>query len=172
MLFSCRVLWKAWRFFSFEAQNMPGFDVSSIKLWWLQGFLCTRISLAQMLPQNVLPSSMQSSFTFLFVSLFLEFWSDYLRVLDFANVMLLMVKSTIPISYVSGPFSDLWPLLYMIVLLVSFAFHFFSVLLSICSLLCDPNPDDPLVPDIARIYKTDREKYNELAKEWTKKYAM
>uniref|UniRef100_A0A0F8ALX5 Ubiquitin-conjugating enzyme E2 n=1 Tax=Larimichthys crocea TaxID=215358 RepID=A0A0F8ALX5_LARCR len=30
-----------------------------------------------------------------------------------------------------------------------------KVLLSICSLLCDPNPDDPLVPEIARIYKTD-----------------
>lgn len=30
-----------------------------------------------------------------------------------------------------------------------------TVLLSICSLLCDPNPDDPLVPEIARIYKTD-----------------
>lgn len=48
----------------------------------------------------------------------------------------------------------------------------FTVLLSICSLLCDPNPDDPLVPEIARIYKTDREKYNELAREWTRKYAM
>ncbi|MBN3314384.1 UB2D2 enzyme, partial [Atractosteus spatula] len=35
-----------------------------------------------------------------------------------------------------------------------------KVLLSICSLLCDPNPDDPLVPEIARIYKTDREKYS------------
>ena len=46
------------------------------------------------------------------------------------------------------------------------------VLLSICSLLCDPNPDDPLVPDIARMYKTDRPKYNQLAQEWTKKYAM
>ncbi|KAI5100737.1 ubiquitin-conjugating enzyme E2 D2 [Silurus meridionalis] len=34
-----------------------------------------------------------------------------------------------------------------------------KVLLSICSLLCDPNPDDPLVPEIARIYKTDREKH-------------
>ncbi|KAI4897513.1 hypothetical protein NFI96_015905 [Prochilodus magdalenae] len=33
-----------------------------------------------------------------------------------------------------------------------------KVLLSICSLLCDPNPDDPLVPEIARIYKTDNEK--------------
>lgn len=47
-----------------------------------------------------------------------------------------------------------------------------KVLLSICSLLCDPNPDDPLVPEIARIYKTDRDKYNELAREWTRKYAM
>ena len=26
-----------------------------------------------------------------------------------------------------------------------------QVLLSICSLLCDPNPDDPLVPEIARL---------------------
>ncbi|CAB1330434.1 unnamed protein product, partial [Coregonus sp. 'balchen'] len=32
------------------------------------------------------------------------------------------------------------------------------LLLSICSLLCDPNPDDPLVPEIARIYKTDSDK--------------
>lgn len=56
--------------------------------------------------------------------------------------------------------------------LIIVCFLFVSVLLSICSLLCDPNPDDPLVPEIARIYKTDREKYNELAREWTRKYAM
>ena len=31
-----------------------------------------------------------------------------------------------------------------------------KVLLSVCSLLCDPNPDDPLVPEIARIFKTDK----------------
>jgi len=48
----------------------------------------------------------------------------------------------------------------------------FQVLLSICSLLCDPNPDDPLVPEIARQYKTDKTKYAQLAKEWTKKYAQ
>ncbi|CAJ0944511.1 unnamed protein product [Ranitomeya imitator] len=42
-----------------------------------------------------------------------------------------------------------------------------KVLLSICSLLCDPNPDDPLVPEIAHTYKADREKYNRLAREWT-----
>uniref|UniRef100_M3ZNL3 Ubiquitin-conjugating enzyme E2D 1a n=2 Tax=Xiphophorus TaxID=8082 RepID=M3ZNL3_XIPMA len=47
-----------------------------------------------------------------------------------------------------------------------------KVLLSICSLLCDPNPDDPLVPEIAQIYKTDRQKYNKLAREWTQRYAM
>lgn len=47
-----------------------------------------------------------------------------------------------------------------------------KVLLSICSLLCDPNPDDPLVPDIARTYKTDKEKYNATARQWTQKYAM
>uniref|UniRef100_A0A8C8C6C0 E2 ubiquitin-conjugating enzyme n=1 Tax=Oncorhynchus tshawytscha TaxID=74940 RepID=A0A8C8C6C0_ONCTS len=28
------------------------------------------------------------------------------------------------------------------------------------------------VPEIARIYKTDTEKYNRLAREWTEKYAM
>ncbi|XP_072122413.1 ubiquitin-conjugating enzyme E2 D4-like isoform X1 [Mobula birostris] len=47
-----------------------------------------------------------------------------------------------------------------------------KVLLSICSLLCDPNPDDPLVPEIAHTYKSDREKYNKLARDWTNKYAM
>ncbi|KAK6304912.1 hypothetical protein J4Q44_G00254980 [Coregonus suidteri] len=47
-----------------------------------------------------------------------------------------------------------------------------KVLLSICSLLCDPNPDDPLVPEIARIYKTDSDKYSKIAREWTQKYAM
>ena len=49
--------------------------------------------------------------------------------------------------------------------------HTPAVVLSICSLLTDPNPDDPLVPEIARIYKTDRAKYEATAKEWTKKYA-
>uniref|UniRef100_A0A0N5A315 E2 ubiquitin-conjugating enzyme n=1 Tax=Parastrongyloides trichosuri TaxID=131310 RepID=A0A0N5A315_PARTI len=47
-----------------------------------------------------------------------------------------------------------------------------KVLLSICSLLCDPNPDDPLVPEIARVYKADIAKYNQVAREWTQKYAM
>eukprot|EP00295_Goniomonas_pacifica_P022738 CAMPEP_0175943618 /NCGR_PEP_ID=MMETSP0108-20121206/25660_1 /TAXON_ID=195067 ORGANISM="Goniomonas pacifica, Strain CCMP1869" /NCGR_SAMPLE_ID=MMETSP0108 /ASSEMBLY_ACC=CAM_ASM_000204 /LENGTH=174 /DNA_ID=CAMNT_0017268617 /DNA_START=10 /DNA_END=534 /DNA_ORIENTATION=+ len=47
-----------------------------------------------------------------------------------------------------------------------------KVLLSICSLLTDPNPDDPLVPDIAAMYKTDKEKYNATAQDWTRRYAQ
>ena len=45
------------------------------------------------------------------------------------------------------------------------------VLLSICSLLTDANPDDPLVPDIANLYKTNRKEHDAKAKEWTRKYA-
>uniref|UniRef100_A0A453S7A8 UBC core domain-containing protein n=2 Tax=Triticinae TaxID=1648030 RepID=A0A453S7A8_AEGTS len=47
-----------------------------------------------------------------------------------------------------------------------------KVLLSICSLLTDPNPDDPLVPEIAHMYKSDRAKYESTARSWTQKYAM
>ncbi|KAK1364647.1 Ubiquitin-conjugating enzyme E2-17 kDa [Heracleum sosnowskyi] len=47
-----------------------------------------------------------------------------------------------------------------------------KVLLSICSLLTDPNPDDPLVPKIAHMYKTDRAKYETTARSWTRKYAI
>ena len=47
-----------------------------------------------------------------------------------------------------------------------------KVLLSISSLLTEPNPDDPFVPDIAQLYKTDRKTYEKNVKEWTKKYAM
>ncbi|VDD78579.1 unnamed protein product [Mesocestoides corti] len=36
----------------------------------------------------------------------------------------------------------------------------------------NPNPDDPLNPEVARIYKSDRQKYDETAKEWTRKYAV
>ncbi|XP_005878993.1 PREDICTED: ubiquitin-conjugating enzyme E2 D3 [Myotis brandtii] len=46
-----------------------------------------------------------------------------------------------------------------------------KVLLGIGSLLCDPNPDDPLVPEMTWIYKTDRDKYNRISQEWTQKYA-
>ena len=46
-----------------------------------------------------------------------------------------------------------------------------KVLLSICSLLNDPNPNDPLEPDIARQYKAHPKRYVETAKSWTKIYA-
>ena len=46
-----------------------------------------------------------------------------------------------------------------------------KVLLSICSLLTDPNPDDPLDARIAQMYIKDRKKHDEMAREWTKKYA-
>ena len=47
-----------------------------------------------------------------------------------------------------------------------------KLLLSIVLLLCDPNPADPLVPDIANQYKNDRSKFDSTAREWTRKYAM
>lgn len=72
-----------------------------------------------------------------------------------------------------------------------------KVILSICSLLTDPNPslssfftgksclfinnfviilhwhtDDPLVESIANQYLTDVEEHNRIAAEWTKRYAL
>ncbi len=46
-----------------------------------------------------------------------------------------------------------------------------KLLLSICSLLNEPNPNDPLMPSIANLYKTNREQFNVNAKEYTLKYA-
>lgn len=46
-----------------------------------------------------------------------------------------------------------------------------QVLLSLCSLLTDPNPDDPLVPEIAHLLKTDKVRHDATAREWTRKYA-
>jgi ubiquitin-conjugating enzyme E2 D/E len=47
-----------------------------------------------------------------------------------------------------------------------------KVLLSVCSMLTDPNPDDPLMPEIAALYKTNRPKYEANAREWTVHYAQ
>ena len=47
-----------------------------------------------------------------------------------------------------------------------------KVLLSICSLLTDPNPDDPLVPDAARLYKDFPEEYEKKARIFTLRYAV
>jgi ubiquitin-conjugating enzyme E2 D/E len=47
-----------------------------------------------------------------------------------------------------------------------------KVLLSIGSLLTDPNPDDPLVPDIAQLYRHNKTRHDENAREWTNRYAV
>jgi ubiquitin-conjugating enzyme E2 D/E len=47
-----------------------------------------------------------------------------------------------------------------------------KVLLSICSLLSDPNPKDPLMPDIADEYIKDKKMYDENARAWTVRYAV
>lgn len=44
-------------------------------------------------------------------------------------------------------------------------------LLSIISLLMCPNFEDSKRPDLSKIYKEDPKKYEEIAKEWTRKYA-
>jgi ubiquitin-conjugating enzyme E2 D/E len=46
-----------------------------------------------------------------------------------------------------------------------------KVLLSICSLLTDPNPSDPLVPDIANQYVKNRLAYDVEARRWTTMFA-
>ena len=46
-----------------------------------------------------------------------------------------------------------------------------KVLLSICSLLCDPNPDDPLVSEIANLYKSNKKKHDKNARLYTLQYA-
>merc|ERR1712046_482355 len=40
-----------------------------------------------------------------------------------------------------------------------------KVLLSLSSLLTDPNPSDPLVPEIANLYRSDRAKHDQTARE-------
>jgi ubiquitin-conjugating enzyme E2 D len=47
-----------------------------------------------------------------------------------------------------------------------------KVLLSICSLLTDANPRDPLVPEIARMFETNRPEFDRIAREWTLRYAL
>merc|ERR1712031_85717 len=41
-----------------------------------------------------------------------------------------------------------------------------KVLLSISSLLTDPNPSDPFVPEIANMLKTDKKRHDAMAREW------
>ena len=47
-----------------------------------------------------------------------------------------------------------------------------KVLLSILSMLTDPNPNDPLMPDIANQYVKNRAEYEITARDWTQLYAQ
>ncbi len=42
----------------------------------------------------------------------------------------------------------------------------------ILTLLVTPNPNDPLLPDLASLYLSNTERYNEVAKSWTETYAI
>jgi ubiquitin-conjugating enzyme E2 D/E len=52
------------------------------------------------------------------------------------------------------------------------ALNIFKVLLSLSSLLTDPNPNDPLMADIASQYKHNKSEFIKKASEYTKKYAI
>ncbi|KAJ3997123.1 ubiquitin-conjugating enzyme/RWD-like protein [Lentinula boryana] len=52
------------------------------------------------------------------------------------------------------------------------ALSLFKVLLSLSSLLTDPNPRDPLVGAIANQYTSNRQMHDSTARQWTKLYAM
>ncbi|XP_037778866.1 ubiquitin-conjugating enzyme E2-17 kDa-like [Penaeus monodon] len=47
-----------------------------------------------------------------------------------------------------------------------------SVLLGLYSLMADPSPEDFLNLEIANEFRDDREKFNETARDWTKKWAV
>ena len=47
-----------------------------------------------------------------------------------------------------------------------------KVLLGVCSLLTDPNPADPLVPNIAQQLLSDKEEHDKTATEWTKRWVL
>lgn len=46
-----------------------------------------------------------------------------------------------------------------------------QVLLSISSLMHQPNPEDPLEPDIAKLYKDNKLQYDIVVRNYTRKYA-
>ncbi|MEN2495982.1 MAG: Ubiquitin-conjugating enzyme E2 D4 [Marteilia pararefringens] len=52
------------------------------------------------------------------------------------------------------------------------AFTLTKMCLMISALLCDPNPDDPLVPEIAMQYKSNRSEFSKRCKQWTYDFAI
>ncbi|TNV75382.1 hypothetical protein FGO68_gene16034 [Halteria grandinella] len=51
------------------------------------------------------------------------------------------------------------------------AFTTYWILMSIMCLMGDPNPDDPLVGEIAVLYQQNRPQFEANARKWTKMYA-
>jgi ubiquitin-conjugating enzyme E2 D/E len=47
-----------------------------------------------------------------------------------------------------------------------------NVMEEISKLLSNPNPDDPMAPEITKVFLKDRELFNKTANEWVEKYAM
>lgn len=47
-----------------------------------------------------------------------------------------------------------------------------TVLLSLCSLFTDPNPEHGLEQEILQVYRNDKRTYEANAREWTRKYAI
>jgi ubiquitin-conjugating enzyme E2 D/E len=47
----------------------------------------------------------------------------------------------------------------------------FAVLIWLCGLLDTPNPEYPMEPAIAELYKHDRKQYDVTATAWTKEHA-
>jgi ubiquitin-protein ligase len=43
-------------------------------------------------------------------------------------------------------------------------------MLSLSALLCEPNPDDPLVREIAMQWKKNRQEHDRIAAQWTKEF--
>ncbi|CAF5043983.1 unnamed protein product, partial [Rotaria sp. Silwood1] len=46
-----------------------------------------------------------------------------------------------------------------------------SILISLCSLLSDPNPEHGINKQAVQLYRTDKNKYQEIEKQWTTIYA-
>ncbi|KAK6245796.1 hypothetical protein QUC31_000573 [Theobroma cacao] len=52
------------------------------------------------------------------------------------------------------------------------AYEVRAVIIAICSLMNDPNPDDPLVPKIGAEYKNNRSSFEATARQWTMQFAL
>ncbi|CAF1365922.1 unnamed protein product [Rotaria sordida] len=47
-----------------------------------------------------------------------------------------------------------------------------GLLISLCSMLADPNSEHGLNKDALKLYRTNQKEYNETARDWTKRFAM